>query len=112
MKPPRTIKIGPHRYTVRVDKARIDHHAHEIGDPLAGACEHDELEIAVDPNLVPSKQREIVLHESLHGMIATSGLGILIGHKREERACRLLAPLLLQVIRDNPALIRYLQQTE
>ena len=66
--------------------------------------------IEVEPSMSPQHQAQTILHEIVHGIIRTSSLGdVLQNSNDEERFVDGLAYGLLQVIRDNPDLIREIQ---
>lgn len=93
---PKTIKVGPHVYTV-------------LRKPIPGGlgnCEFDSLQIWIKPRLRRSKAREILLHEVLHATTHPS----MNGNKKytDEEIVNAVAPVLLEVLRDNPGLLEYL----
>jgi hypothetical protein len=57
-------------------------------------------------------QREILLHEILHALLATSGVASEMGEKREEGLVRALSPWLLDLLQRNPRLVSYLTAGE
>jgi len=77
------------------------------GEPLYGLY-HDG-QITIDPDV--RHVRDTLLHETLHALIAQTGLsegsGPLSGDA-EEQVVRALTPLLLHVLRENPKLIQFL----
>ena len=100
MKPdmPKSIKVGPHVYSV-LRKAGIN---------FNGSCEFNTLQICVKKRLRKSKAQEILLHETLHACTHPS----LNGDKpyKDEEFVDGVAPVLLQVLQDNPKLLEYLSQ--
>ena len=77
------------------------------GEPLYGLF-HDG-EIIIDPNV--RQVQDTLLHETLHALIHQTALaetgGPLHG-EAEEQVVRALTPLLLHLMRENPALIQFL----
>lgn len=104
MKPapmPQSIKVGPHVYSV-------------IRKPASampadnGHCDCNTLQIWVVQRLKRSKAKEILLHECLHACTHPS---LIQGGKLEdEEFVTAVAPVLLQVLQDNPELLEYLTQ--
>lgn len=87
--------------------ARIADASRKEGEPLYGLY-HDG-EIIIDPDV--RQVRDTLLHETLHAIIAQTGLsetpGPLHGDA-EEQVVRALTPLLLHVLRENKNLIQFL----
>lgn len=87
--------------------ARIADASRKEGEPLYGLY-HDG-EIIIDPDV--RHVRDTLLHETLHAIIAQTGLsetpGPLHGDA-EEQVVRALTPLLLHVLRENKNLIQFL----
>lgn len=96
------IKVGPFRYTIK--------HSNEIPAERDGQCTPYLQQILVGLNLAPDYERDTVLHESLHAIIAHTILERMEpwDDKIEEAVVRSLAPGLLQLLRDNPKLVEYL----
>lgn len=96
---PATIKVGPHVYKIlRKSKSQMP-------DDL-GHCSTDDLQIWVRERLRKSKAREILLHEVLHS--CTHPTVIMGGKFEDEEFVLAVAPVLLQVLQDNPDLLEYL----
>lgn len=98
---PKTVKVGPHVYTI------IRKPSATMGDNH-GLCRANELQIEIRKNLRRSKAKEILLHEILH---ACTYPVLIQGNKHDdEEFITSVAPVLLQVLQDNPDLIEYLVQ--
>lgn len=100
MKPPATVLVGAHRYSIVVDRDGL------LGD--AGRCGHmarERLVIGIDAEQAPTALADTLLHEVGHALLAGAGLAEAI----EERVCLVLGPGLLQLVRDNPDLFRFLR---
>lgn len=107
---PAAIIVGPYRYEVTADelaRLRVEHAEQKV---LSGHSDHDALRINVDtgPAVAADTSRDTVLHEVLHAIAFLSGLSSDWGTQREEEIVRRLSPLLLDVLRRNPALVAYL----
>ena len=96
---PRTIKVGPHTYTV------VRKTAEEMPDSL-GSCEFDDLQIWIRKRLRTSKAKEILLHEVLHA--CTHPTMNCSGDHSDEDFVAAVAPVLLEVMLENPKLVEYL----
>lgn len=98
-KPPKWVRVGPHRYRVRMVDALLP----DAG--CDGLCSRDRLTIAVYADQARSQLADTLLHELTHAMLATAGL-----EKDAEEAIALtLGPGLLALIRDNPDLIEWVR---
>lgn len=98
MRLPRTVRVGPHRYRLVIDRNGLL----EQGGACNGLTVPRRLVLAVDGTLEGTALAEVVVHELLHACMA--GLGL--DDELEERVADGAAGRLLGVIRDNPALIR------
>jgi hypothetical protein len=100
---PRTIKVGPHVYSV-VRKTE-----EEMPDAL-GDTDFDANEIRIRKNMSKTKSQEILLHELLHACTYPSVTGAYEGEEKfmAEEFVNAVAPVLLQVLKDNPKLVEYL----
>lgn len=102
MKCPDEVKIGAHNYSV------IRKPAAEMEDKTNGKmmmyAEVDALAIFSRKRMPLSKRQEFLLHEILHicGHPAVQG-------DEDEKFVTVVAPVLLQVIRENPELIEFLR---
>jgi hypothetical protein len=91
---PRYLKIGPFRYTVEL------HEGYWNKDDIRVYGEVDERTATINLDVDASAEviRDAILHEILHAIL-------LIYDKDDEDLVRLLTPILLGVIRDNPKLM-------
>jgi hypothetical protein len=112
MKPPRTVKVGVHTYKVVADKAAIDALSASSGEGKLGECDSSALTITIDPTMADTMEKETVVHELLHACCDLAGLQEDPGMDSagEERVVRRLSPLILDVLRANPSLVRYLTE--
>lgn len=99
---PSTVRVGSHVYTVE-EKASINK------DKRYGECHVGNLSILIRKDTVPSKKREIVLHEILHAAWEAGGLQLL-KQVTEEDAVDRFAYVMLGVLRSNPDLVTYLTE--
>jgi hypothetical protein len=106
---PKRVQVGPHRYRLVIDADAMNRASAEHGTRLLGRCDNEQLLIVVDPRQAPSQQRETVVHELLHAACDLAGLSEdALADDVEERVVRRLAPVLLQVLVDNPKLVAWL----
>jgi hypothetical protein len=108
MRRPRRVKIGPHQYTIRSHKGPIPDPDDPKGGDLVGYCDAEAGEILLSTGMSPSQTRDTLLHEILHA--AFSLIGANLAHNTEERIVRSLAPAMLALLRENPALVAYLTE--
>lgn len=108
MKPPATVRVGPHTYTIVCDQAAIDRLSVEAGEARLGECDTRSLTITVDPGQADSQLAETVVHEVLHACFSVIGAGEDVSHTVEEKLVLRLAPVLQQLLVDNPKLVAWL----
>ena len=95
---PSSIKVGPHTYPiVREPKSKMLDH---------GLCDWDKVRIVIQARLPKSKAAEVLLHEILHACTYPSMADV--RNKTDEEFVDVVAPVLLQVLEDNPELVEYL----
>jgi hypothetical protein len=108
MMPPSTVKAGPYRYRVVVDKAAIDAERTATRKAAAqGSCNADTQVITLDPGLAPDTLAETLLHEVFHAIYTTVGIGSEEKIQAHEMIYR-TTPTLLDVLRSNPDLVAFL----
>ena len=102
---PKSVRVGAHVYSVLSTPA--DKMPKTDGRPECGTCRFDHLQILVKKRQKRTKQQETLLHEIIHSCTYPN----LIGKKvTDEDFVETTAPLLLQVLKDNPKLLAYLTQ--
>ena len=104
MNPPKVIHIGPFDFHVRLA-------SDDEMDDRGGDMKADKLRIRVGDWHVPGAMREVLLHEILHASYYAAGIREL-DEAHEEGEVRVLAPVLLAILRHNPELIAYLTETD
>jgi len=97
-KVPTQIKIGPHTYRV------VRKSAKEMGEQL-GDCEPNDNVIILRSRLRLGKAQEILLHEIQHACTYPTLWGKTL---EDEEFIDGIAPVLLQVMQDNPQLMEFL----
>lgn len=112
MRLPEVIRVGPHRYKVGADRARMNDICRKESRDLLGHCNHWTLEITIEPTLAGDQKAETLLHEVLHAVVTVTGLGDEWGADKEEAAVNRLSPVILDVLRRNPRLVAYLTAEE
>lgn len=105
---PPSIEVGPFTYTVQTDQVAVLKMNEAQATRLFGAFDERTMTITIDTDGAPGQIRDTLLHETLHGLLALTGLAEELGTDREERLCRALAPALLDALRRNPALVQFL----
>lgn len=108
---PSRVQVGPYLYRVVTDADSVRRHERSVGgEYLHGGHDYEQGEIAVDGNAAPAVQAVTLTHELLH---ALSGLvDSRLSAAAEERLIESLAPALVDVLRRNPALVRFLTGKE
>lgn len=95
---PEFVKVGPHTYPIIRKSAR------EMKD--LGLCSWDRVQIFIRKGMRKSKAQEVLLHEVLHS--TTYPTMASVKNKTDEDFVDTVAPVLLQVLQDNPELVEYL----
>lgn len=101
MKRPREVVVGPFTYSVEWPVW-----AEEDGEPMSGRAEHSTLTIFVSTGLHVELQRKVLLHEIMHACVFVTGHNS--SEVTEEHFIRGTAFALLDVLRDNPEVVRFI----
>lgn len=109
---PKFIKLGTYNLAVKTDQANWDKLK------LEGTNAHDKVgfykgqdeTIHIAPGQSLNYERDTVLHEVLHGIVAQAGSlqAMDFTDDMEENLILLMTPWLLMVLQDNPDLVEYL----
>jgi hypothetical protein len=100
VKPPKTIRIGPHEYRVRLVPDSILE-----GAGADGTCQPRRLVIALDGMQPPTQLADTLCHEIGHALLST----VKVEEELEESICLSLGPALFALVRDNPALVDWIR---
>ena len=92
----RAVRVGPYRYDI-TQTTNFD-------ADKTGECTPQRGQIRVQQDLSPDQTASTLLHEVLHACWDAAGLT----SKTEEETIRRLEPWILGVLKDNPALVRFL----
>lgn len=111
MKHPAQIVVGPVVYTVSSKPSDVDAAivaaVKSQGQPdFYGVTNHPNLTITLNPEQADGQLRDTVLHEVLHTVTTIASLEL--SGKEEEEFVSRISPILLDVLRRNPALVEYL----
>ena len=104
MKIPKEIKIAGHRYRVKSKNGSWGNDA-----KLRGNCDCNKLEIKVDSTMPNSRKTETLLHEIGHAIYHEYNIH---DDDKEERIITAFATGWQQVLTDNPALIKLVQEAK
>lgn len=105
--PPSVVKVGPYHWTLTY--AKLEPGTFGEDWPML-------LEIRLNPKLPPDQLKETLLHELFHASIFIGSGGVMPGSleamdpKIDDVFIEQTAPTLLQVLRDNPELVKWLQK--
>lgn len=100
MKPPKHLRLGPHRYRIVDDMTGL---AADVAE-VRGSCHTERLTIALDGALPHTVKAQTLMHEIIHACLDGTTLEPAV----DEQVCRALDGPLLAALRDNPDLVRYL----
>lgn len=111
--PPKTVKVGPYRYSISVDKDfnyQNDFDKKSTDDGyMFGGTNHPTQSIVLDGRVGPDLQGETLLHEVIHCCLFALGSPDWSDEDDlEERICMSLSPILFDTLRSNPELVDYL----
>lgn len=110
MKCPTRIRVLGKVYSIEETENVQGGEDHEV---LSGHCAPLLCHIQVSTEQHIQQIRDSLLHELLHAIWSESGLCCTIGEERiEEHLVHTLASAILALLRDNPALVRYLTAKE
>lgn len=99
MKPPRSLKVGPHVYrVVTVPDGVLE------GAGACATCTPTRLVISLDGGQPASQMADSLLHELSHAILDA----VRLDDDVEEQVCLALGPGLLALLLDNPELYAYL----
>lgn len=117
---PRKVKIGVHTWRVKTGKRQALKFKLETDESTVGYCERRTLRIGLDTSVPKQIVRESMMHEVLHAVFACCGMPLddpmptFDDDKMqpEEFVVKLMSPVLLGVLRDNPELVAFLLEGE
>lgn len=104
---PERVFIGPFQFDILWSTNELKLAAEQPGNYL-GLTDQRSSRIWIADDQAPVVERDTLLHEILHGIIATFGAPLDLDRAEEERIVATLAPVLLGVLRENPLLVSYL----
>lgn len=101
----KTVRIGAIDYSVFLSESIAQK------NDLAGQICYPSLEIELDAGAQPQRQYVILLHEIVHGIFTHSKLDDTLNEKEKllEDVVEIVAHGMLGVIRDNPELVKEIQ---
>ncbi len=106
MKLPKTVKIGPTTYKVKVVKDLRN----TKDEQLFGSYNPAIGEIKIDSETPENRWRKVLLHEVLHGIWCAQSMYKGEYAKHEEEIVSLLTPMLLSFLQDNKELVKELSK--
>lgn len=100
---PKTVRLGPYIWTIKEIKDLKD----GKGQPCWGLCRYNSFEVQLEKNSIPSRKCEILLHEFTHAILDLFGEGVKVTN---ERCANSMGKGLIMLFRDNPKLVKYIQE--
>lgn len=98
---PKGVKVGPIYYEIVLSDGMLLPYANHLG-----LTDNTKCKVNLSTEQAPCVLRDTLLHETLHAIWSTFGIG---GNEEEEEALiRRITPALLGVLRDNPELVEFL----
>jgi hypothetical protein len=101
---PRNIKVGPHTFSIAIHPSR--EMVNDKGETLNGDTDLDGLRIRMRWGQRPSKKREILWHEIKH--CCADAANVADGPHDEESWITATSAMELQVLQENPQLVKFL----
>ncbi len=107
---PKCVVAGPYRYEVSFDgEAAYDYHYY-------GACLYQSKRLKLDPRQANTELPQTLLHEVLHALGNSYGITEWSKHETDKDdhvtdKIDLMATSLLMFIRQNPEVVKWLQET-
>jgi len=114
---PTHVRLLSQRIDVR-EEGELHMEAHEDGaEPhqhrVYGVYDEEKQVITLDAAMGFERQRETFLHENLHAMCAVAQLdGLSAMEGFDEHWVSSLSPVMLSWMRDNPAVMKFLMETQ
>lgn len=105
---PKVITVGHYKVRVKVSEPEIDARSNESRTDLLGQISMRDGMMVIRPELDHELEADTVLHEILHALFAVSALDGEFTREDEEKVVNHLTPLLIDTLRRNPGLCRYL----
>lgn len=100
---PTTVSVVGQPFSVEYSDAADSHPLSRAG--AAGRTMPEQQRLVVKEGMAAHQERDTLLHEVLHVIGEITGAGL------KERHVGVLAPVLLDVLRQNPALVAYLTES-
>ena len=95
------LKIGNRRYKVLFQPIE--------DEEVDGYINYTQSEICIDSTIAKDFQQETLLHEVLHGIVDDAKLYSFFSEELIEKFIEVLTPRFIQILNDNPELIKYLK---
>jgi hypothetical protein len=102
------IQVGPHNFSVEFNEDAINRLSLDRQNDLIGHLERRSQTITIRPGLGVDLSAETLLHEVLHACFGMVGLSGIDERLTEEDVIERLSPILLDTLRRNPHLVRFL----
>lgn len=107
--PPKKVKVGPHDYVIEKMTTDLVQASNAVG-----ACLEVESKIIYDPGQSQGQVRDTILHELLHAVWGQTYMDKKYDDNAPDSEGELmiheLAPRILALLRDNPALVKFLTE--
>lgn len=107
-KPPSKVQVGAIPYSVVVDEAAINKACVEERSNRFGQHDPGTQTITLDPKMGSDFAAEVLLHEIVHVTLYHNGTDEDLEPKQLERVCSAVSSQLLDCLRRNPQLVRFL----
>lgn len=103
---PKNVQISAFNYTICVDQDYLDKEGAERGTTLVGLSECKPQKITIS-EAADDFMADTLLHEILHQCLIVTGVDVK-NRKVEEQLISTITPMLLDTLRRNPEVVKYL----
>lgn len=103
---PDKVQISAFTYIISADQEYLDKEGEERGEKLVGLSEHEAQKITIS-EAANDFMADTLLHEIIHQCIRVTGIEIK-NEKMEEHLICVMTPVLLDTLRRNPTVVKYL----
>jgi hypothetical protein len=103
MRMPKRVKVGPFTYQIKTVPGLLDERH------IYGECDSRKHEISISDEMTGPLTAETLIHELMHAAWETGSIGI--EGLTEEKVIRILATQFAAIIRDNPSLVAWIQES-
>lgn len=114
---PKSVKVGLHKFKIIIENLNLKKKAktldakHKHFEPLLyGETSLRSLEVRIEKTCKPSMKFEVLFHELGHCLVDQTAMADFLTSREEEIIVQNFGVYFLNIIKDNPGLIRAIQK--